>query len=136
VFVASPGNSCRTTHQLCDHKNDQRSHRKGNKQLDKREGVAGTPGIYNRKPFHNHRLTAMNVSTDPDGTPVVRITCAGQLTITFAIDVVAVGGNRYVMVALNTAPPGAGGLVPELAVPFCVPSTLKKSVSGVATAAQ
>ena len=53
----------------------------------------------------------MYVPTEP-GVPVVGSTCAGQVMVTFATEVVAVGGNKYVIFALNTEPDGAAGKVP------------------------
>ncbi len=62
----------------------------------------------------------MNVSTMPTGAGVPPgIACAGQLTKSFATVVEALGGNRYVIFALNVAQgegglqAGAGGSAPD-----------------------
>jgi hypothetical protein len=61
-----------------------------------------------------HLLTAINVSTQPAGVPVVGRICAGQLTTTLAAEVEVFGGDRYVILARKVAPVGAGGsVVPE-----------------------
>src|SRR5207248_1204027 len=98
------------------------------------------PRMCGRESFHNHRLTAANISIDP--AVLVRSTswvfgsidtaAAGQLTVIFAIDVVTVGGARYLMVAAKTAPGGAE----PLRLPVWSPSLVNQSVSGIATIAQ
>src|SRR5207247_4180583 len=65
------------------------------------------------------RLMAIDVSTDPAGTPVAGSTCAGQVTVIFASDVVSVGGSRYVRVNLKIA---SDGTVAGVKPPVCAPS--------------
>src|SRR5437867_10221783 len=75
------------------------------------------------------------VSTFPFGTPPAKgSTCAGQLTVISASDVVSVGGCRYVTMALNTAV--AGALVWLVEPGTKVPSFTKYSTSGVCACAQ
>src|SRR5207247_831183 len=117
--------------QLSEKQNQQDQHADRNEHFNKREAAARPLGACRALLFH-HRLTAMNVSTLPAGVPVVGTTCAGQLTKTFATVVDALGGNKYVIFALNVASGGAAGS-PWATVPVIVAVFVKKRVSGWAT---
>ena len=54
-----------------------------------------------------HLLTAMNCWTDPAGVVVAGSAWAGQLTTMLATDVEVLGGEKYVIFALNVAAAGA-----------------------------
>ena len=108
MFATRSSDGRCASHQLSDDENNYYEDKHRNEQLREGETFGRSLRRWDCEWVPGHLLTAMNVWTDPAGVTVAGSTWAGQLTIMFATDVDALGGNKYVIFDLNVAP--AGGL--------------------------
>src|SRR6266508_4500059 len=123
MLVAIPRNGRRARHQLRTHQNNDDYDHDRHEQFRESKGSTRTSRYCEINEFRAHRLTANNAVTDPAGTPLSGSTGAGQLTTTFATEVLPVGGTGlYVILTLKTASVGGED---AFTFPACLPAFVK-----------